>query len=254
MTFQRHALMVFLFAVVPAINAAEQPANVGGTRPESGPARPPAPGGEFGKDHRRGGHDGRGESGMSIGRLLEMDDARLARMRELIERVEKLPVSERAALRKRLQAACESSPADREAMQRELHEKFGLPSPEKMRGGEGKVAENKVGQGKGVDGKGGPGKSERGAFANQRPVHDLLEKHFSSMAPDQAKSEKEKFLAMSRDGKVAYLKALRTKYGQPVPNEVPGSGDTMMQAQPRQPKPVKPKAPDRDDPFRTETP
>lgn len=252
MTLQRHLLPALLAVITPVLNAADQPGRGEGAPASAKPAHPPAPGDTAGKEHRHGGHEGRGESGMSLGRLLEMDDARLARMRGLIERVEKLPAEERLALRKRLQAAAEASPADREALMRELHQKLGLPEPEKAKGAEPKGGEGKVGQGKSPEGKGGPGKTERGAGANQRPIRDLLEKHFTSLPPEQAKAEKEKFLAMSRDDKVAYIKQLREKYGLPAPAEpAPSGGDMMMRVPSRPAAPdAAPKAPDRDDPFR----
>ncbi len=190
--------------------------------------------GEPGKERRHGGHEGRSEFGVPLGRLLEMDDARLVRMRGLIERVEKIPAPERLALRRRLQAAESATPAEREALHRELREKFGAPEPE----------------GKGMEAKSSAGKPGSGKGAASRPVRDLLEKHFSSMPPERAKAEKEKFLAMPRDAKMAYLKELREKHGLPAAPEKPAADESMtMRPASRKAAPVTPKGPDRDDPF-----
>ena len=167
----------------------------------------------------------RPEAALFVVKLLEMDDEKLARMRTAIERVEKMPTTERAALRSRIRAAREASPEDRERLMKELHEKFGDltlgPPP------------------------GRPGEKSRGDSTSRRedsgkPSHaaahrDLLEKHFSSMPPETAKAEKEKFLALPREEKVAFLKKLRRDLGLPDKNDAP-------------PPPAA--APDKNDPLR----
>lgn len=225
MNRSRFALLPLLLGVVLApADAAAKSAEASG---------PPAAA-EPGKERRHGGHEGRSEFGVPLGRLLEMDDARLVRMRGLIERVEKIPAPERLALRRRLQAAETATPAEREALHRELREKFGAPDP----------------VGKSLEPKAPAGKSGSGKGAASRPVRDLLEKHFSSMPPESAKAEKERFLAMPRDAKMAYLKSLREKYGLPATPEKPAADESMtMRPDSRKAAPVAPKGPDRDDPF-----
>lgn len=225
-------ILAFPFAAVAALAAADAP-----------PASPDQPGraaAEPGRQPRHERHEGRGDAGVPYGRLLEMDDARLARLRLLIERVEKIPAPERAALYRRLQAAAEASPAEREALHRELREKIGPPESF----GRGRDGEMRPPEGKPGEPQGEPKRDVSG-----RPMRDLLEKHFSGMPPERAKAEKEKFLAMPREQKMAYLKELRAKYGHPAP-ETPPDGESMVQSPKPPQSPAATKSPDRDDPFR----
>lgn len=137
---------------------------------------------------------GEAEAVGHLHRLLSLSDEQLARSRTVIEKVEKLTPAERADLRKRIDTLRDATPEARLAFAAEMREKLGL-NPDDFHpkaGGE-----------------------------HRSPVRNLVEKHFSTLTPEQAKAERAKFLAMSREEKIAYLKSLREKYGLPEPAEGP---------------------------------
>ena len=146
-------------------------------------------------DTRRGRAEG--EAVGHLHRLLALSDEQLARSRELIVKVEKLSADERAALRKRIDGLRDATPEARAEFSKEMREKLGLSADDfRPKDGSGQRA----------------------------PVRNLLDKHFATLTPEQAKAEREKFLAMPREEKLAYLKALREKYGLPEHAEPKASG------------------------------
>lgn len=186
---------------------------------------------------------------MYMHRLLSMNDEQLSRSRQVIEKVEKLSPAQRAELRKRLEGLRDAPPAEREKLAVEMREKFGI-SGDEFRAKEGKIRKDgKPGEpGKGPDGK--PGEEARRA-----PVRNLLEKHWATLAPEAAKAEREKFLAMQREEKVAYLKALREKFGLPPEPErdgkkrPEGERERRREGKPGE-RPAPPAPPPGEDPFR----
>lgn len=140
----------------------------------------------------------RPETTFFLSKLLETDEARLSRMRLAIERVEKMTPAERLALRERIRNLRTASPAEHDALTAELREKFGeLLRPGKPGRPEERERHHEEDE-------------RRGAGNPERP--NLLQKHFASLPPEQAKMEKERFLALGREEKIAYLKALRAKH------------------------------------------
>ena len=146
-------------------------------------------------DARRGRAEG--EAVGHLHRLLALSDEQLARSRELIVKVEKLSADERAALRKRIDGLRDATPEARAEFSKEMREKLGLSAD---------------------DFRPKDGSGQRGQ------VRNLLDKHCAGMPPEKAKAEREKFIAMPREGKLAYLKALREKYGLPEQPEGKGRG------------------------------
>ncbi len=196
----RSPLSLCLLAVAaPLYAAAEEPAR----GPES--PRPPA---EPVTRERRG----QMEAVIHLHRLLSMSDEQLARSRQLIEKVEKLSPAERESLRTRLNEMRHATPEQREAFAAELRGRLGVSGEEVRMKEPGKPAK--------------PGEPKPPEGGPRGPVRNLLDKHFATMPPDQAKAEREKFLALPREEKIAYLSALREKYGLgPKPDGKPGSPD-----------------------------
>lgn len=157
-------------------------------------------------------------------RLVSMNDAQIARMRATLDNVEKIPAERRLEIRKKLESLRSASPEDRDAFIRELREKHGLfQEPREHKDKPDKGAPRPQ-----------PGEEQRrGAFRN------VLEKHFNSLPPAEGKAEKEKFLALSREEKFVYIKALREKYG--LPPEAPR--ERKDGERPKRPAPEAPVAP-----------
>lgn len=225
---KRLALFAFLAATLaPAAFAADKAPAAPETsaRPESGKRPAPAPGKE---EAEKRADRANAAAAMYMHRLLSMNDGQLARSRQVIEKVEKLSPAQRAELRKRLENLRDASPADREKLAVEMREKFGI-SGDEFRGKDGKA--------------GKPPEVERRG--------NLLDKHWATLSPDAAKAEREKFLAMTRDEKVAYIKALREKYGLPPEPEREGKkrpeGDRRRS--PDAKPPAAPAIPPGEDPF-----
>jgi hypothetical protein len=180
---------------------------------------------------------------MYMHRLLSMNDEQLSRSRQVIEKVEKLSPEQRAELRKRLEGLRDAPPAEREKLAVEMREKFGI-SGDEFRGKDGKPGE----PAKSPSGKPGE-ESRRGGNRN------VLEKHWATLAPDAAKAEREKFLAMPREEKVVYIKALREKYGLPPEPErdgkkrSEGERERRREAKPGE-RSAPPSPPPAGDPFR----
>lgn len=186
---------LFVAALLPLAGMAQE-APPKPVAPDGAPSRPP---------HEQVNRAERANiaAAMYMHRLLSMNDEQLVRSRQVIEKVEKLSPAQRAELRKRLEGLRDASPAEREKLAVEMREKFGI-SGDEFRPKTGKPGE----PGKGHVGK--PGEEPRhGGYRN------LLEKHWATLPPDSAKAEREKFLAMKREEKVVYIKALREKYGLP---------------------------------------
>ena len=156
-------------------------------------------------------------------RLVSMNDAQIARMRATLDNVEKIPAERRLEIRKKLESLRSATPEERDAFIRELREKHGLFQEPR---------EHKDKPDKGAP-KPPAGEEQRRAFRN------VLEKHFNSLPPAEGKAEKEKFLALSREEKFAYIKALREKYG--LPPEAPR--ERKDGERPKRPAPEAPVAP-----------
>lgn len=133
-------------------------------------------------------------------RLVSMSDAQIGRFRATLDNVEKIPAERRAELRKKIESLRNAPPEEREAFIKTLREKFGLF--DEPRGKNDKP--DKPGAGK------PPGGEER-----REGLRNLLDKHFNAMPAAEGKAAKEKFLALPREEKIAYIKALREKYGLP---------------------------------------
>jgi hypothetical protein len=186
----RIALLVAFAAVLAPLARAEKPVS-----PQPVPGIPPV---------ERAGRENIAAA-IYMHRLLSMNDEQLARSRQVIEKVEKLSPEKRAELRKSLEGLRDATPAEREKIAVEMREKFGICCDE-FRNKEANPGER---------GKSGE-EARRGGHRN------LLEKHWATIAPDAARAEREKFLSMPRDQKVAYVKSLREKYG--LPAEPEGEG------------------------------
>ena len=133
-------------------------------------------------------------------RLVSMSDAQIGRFRATLDNVEKIPAERRAELRKKIESLRSAPPEEREAFIKTLREKFGLFDEPRAKNDK----TEKVGSGK-----------PQGGEDRRDGLRTLLDKHFNSMPAAEGKAEKEKFLALPREEKITYIKALREKYGLP---------------------------------------
>lgn len=174
-----------------------------------------------------------------IRRLLSMSDAQIGRFRTTLDNVEKIPAERRAELRKKIESLRSAPPEEREAFIRNLREKFGLFEEPRSKNDK--------------PDRGGSGKPQ-GGEERRDGLRNLLDKHFNSLPAAEGKAAKEKFLALPREEKIAFIKALREKYGlPPEPPRERKSGDRPdkdrkdKDRRDTQPAPVPPPG----DPFRT---
>lgn len=182
---------LLLLSLAPFAAAAETPASAKPERSPNGVSAKASEAKQGELKHARA----EGEAVGHLRRLLAMSDDQLARSRSLIGKVENLSSTERAALLKRIDGLRDATPEARAEFAKEMREKLGLNA---------------------ADFRPKDGSGQRGQ------VRNLLDKHCAAMAPEAAKAEREKFLAMPREEKVAYLKALREKYG--LPEHAEGKG------------------------------
>ncbi len=122
----------------------------------------------------------------TIRRIMELSPERIRGMREAIEHIEHMSGDDRREFAKKLAEIENASPEDRRKAFKELRER---------------------------NGSGIPGFSIR-----------VLEYHLKQMPAEQAKEEREKFLKLPREERIAYVRKLIEKYGPEVVKEAKAKG------------------------------